>query len=68
MEFKNKNIYHTLLYFACESGNLELVKYIISLDKIDIASKNILIFISYNFNNHQFNFISIIINIHGISK
>ena len=42
MEFENKNTFKTILHIACESGNLELVKYIISLDKIDITSKTIL--------------------------
>ncbi|KAK8843025.1 hypothetical protein M9Y10_025213 [Tritrichomonas musculus] len=35
-----------ILHLACESGNLELVKYIISLDKIDITSKAIFIYFS----------------------
>lgn len=34
-------IYNTLLHLACRSGNIELVKYIISLNKIDITSSNI---------------------------
>ena len=54
MEFKNKNIYYTILHFACESGNLELVKFIISFNKIDITSKTIFIYFSFHFNHHQF--------------
>ena len=34
-------IYNTLLHLACRSGNIELVKYILSLDKIDMTAKNI---------------------------
>ena len=30
-----------ILHLACKSGNIELVKYIISLNKIDIKAKNI---------------------------
>ena len=44
MEFENRNISETILHLACESGNIELVKYIISLNKIDITSKNIFIY------------------------
>lgn len=37
---KNKyNIYYTILHIACELGNIDLVKYIISLKKIDIKSQ-----------------------------
>ena len=41
-----QNIYDkgNILHLACKSGNLELVKYIISLNKIDITSKTIHIF------------------------
>lgn len=42
MEFFFIIFYDTLLHLACESGNLELVKYLISLNKIDIKSTNIL--------------------------
>ena len=66
MKFKNGNIFETILHFACISGNLEFVKYIISLNKIDITSKTISICFSFHFNHNQFNFISIIINIHRI--
>ena len=64
MIFNNKNIFKTILHLACESGNVELVKYIISLDKIDITSKTILIIIFldkisiiinlFHFNHQQF--------------
>lgn len=40
MEFKN-NIYENLLHLACYSGNIGLVKYLISTNKIDIKSKTI---------------------------
>ena len=43
MKFKNKNFYETILHLACRSGSLELVEYIISLRKIDVQSKTILI-------------------------
>ena len=40
MEFQNKkNIFETFLHSACKSGNVNLVKYIVSLNKIDIKSK-----------------------------
>lgn len=42
-------IYSTLLHLACKYGNLELVKYLISLNKFDMKSENISInFFSYN--------------------
>ena len=54
MKFKNKNVFETILHSACKSGNLEVVKYIISLNKIDITSKTIFIYFSLHFNHHQF--------------
>lgn len=33
----------TILHSACLSGNLELVKYIISMNKIDIKSQTVFI-------------------------
>ena len=33
----------TLLHLACESGNLDLVKYLISLNEINLNEKDILI-------------------------
>ena len=68
MKFKNGNIFETILHFACISGNLEFVKYIISLNKIDITSKNISIYFFITFQSYEFYYISIIINIHGIQK
>lgn len=47
MEFKKFIIYESILYKACENGNIELVKYIISLKKINVNQKNI-------FNNFMF--------------
>ena len=45
MEFQKKNFfYRTLLQSACKSGNIDLVKYILSFNKIDITTKNIFIF------------------------
>lgn len=41
MEFQIIDIFETILHIACESGNLELVKYIISLNIIDINSKTV---------------------------
>lgn len=43
MGFKNNNIFKTILHLACESGNVELVQYITSLNKIDATTKTILI-------------------------
>lgn len=42
---KNQSICETILFNACLSGNLKLVKYIIDLDKIDITEKNVFNFI-----------------------
>ena len=42
MKFKKKFIINeTILYSACDSGNIELVKYILSLNGINIKSKDI---------------------------
>lgn len=35
----------TILHIACESGNFELVDYLISLDKIDISSTTVVILV-----------------------
>ena len=48
MEFQ-KIFNITLLDYACLSGNLCLVKYILSFDQIDIASKTIIIYFLYSF-------------------
>lgn len=42
MEFRNHNIHRTILHGACRSGNIDLVRYIISLNKFDIADSDIL--------------------------
>lgn len=39
--FKIIKINKTILHFACEEGNLDIVKYLVSLDKIDIAAQSI---------------------------
>ena len=44
MEFQSKYSYYTILHLACKLGNVDLVKYIISLNKIDITSKAIFIY------------------------
>lgn len=49
MKFKLKKINDTILSCACKSGNIELVKYLISLEKIDINSKNVVLFIFFNY-------------------
>lgn len=36
-----KNFYYNALHYACLSENFDLVKYLISLGKIDINSKDI---------------------------
>ena len=47
-------IYETILHKAGESGNIDLIKYIISMKKIDVNQKNILIFkMVYNIFNHN---------------
>lgn len=35
-------IYHNILYYACYTNDLELVKYLVSLNKIDINVKGVL--------------------------
>lgn len=45
MEFlKITFIYESILHKACQSGNIDLLKYLISLKEIDINVKNIFIF------------------------
>lgn len=41
MEFFLIYIYETILYQASESGNLDLVKYLVSLNEIDINTRDI---------------------------
>lgn len=48
--FQNDNIYETILHSACQSGNIELVKYLIKMDQININSTDIILHI------FQFNF------------
>ena len=43
-----------ILHLACKSGNVELVKYIISLNKIDITLKTIIIFYLLHSKHHKF--------------
>lgn len=44
MEFQKKNFfYYTALHIACESESIDLVKYLISLNQIDLCSKTVLI-------------------------
>lgn len=38
----NEKIYNTLLHYACKSGNFELVKYLLSLNKFNIETENII--------------------------
>lgn len=33
--------YNTILHLACESGNIDIVKYIVSFNEIDITTKNV---------------------------
>lgn len=37
----------TILHFACGSGNVDLVKYIISLNKIDIKSTTVFLLVFF---------------------
>lgn len=43
MELQLIKINGTILHYACESGNFEIVKYLISLNKISIRLKDIYI-------------------------
>lgn len=43
-----KNIYQTILHLACERGHLKIVKFLISLNKLNVAATFILII--YNLN------------------
>lgn len=36
-----KTFYKSILHHACESGNVELVKYLLSLKRLDINSNDI---------------------------
>lgn len=40
---EKNDIYGTALHTACGKGQIEVVKYLLSLDKININAKNILI-------------------------
>lgn len=42
MEFKIKIIFCTTLHCACDSNNFEIIKYLISLNRVDLNAKNIL--------------------------
>lgn len=41
-------IYKNILHYACESGNLELVKYLVSLNELDINDKTVFTHIFFN--------------------
>lgn len=45
MEFTINIIHHAILFYACIPGNLDLVKYLISLNQFDIKMKSINFFI-----------------------
>lgn len=49
-DFKLNKNYETTLHYACRSGNVDLVKYLISLNKIDIKSESN-VFIYYFFHS-----------------
>lgn len=40
MELSNNNIYRTLLHCACQNGHLDVTKYLISLNEIDVLAKD----------------------------
>lgn len=64
---KSLIFYYTILHSACKSDNFDLIKYLISLNKIDIDEKTILIlfcFIQFQ-NNNSINEIPILF-VHGI--
>lgn len=52
--------YETILHLACKLGNIDIVKYLMSLDKFDITTKSI--FFIYDFNSvfSQFIFNSVL--------
>lgn len=39
IKFLNNYFYKNLLHYACEAGNIDLVKYLVSLNQIDIFAK-----------------------------
>lgn len=41
MEFEKHRIFENILHLACKSNNVDIVKYLISLNIIDIKDKNI---------------------------
>lgn len=43
-----KTFYKSILHHACESGNVELVKYLLSLNRLDINSNDIFFVICFN--------------------
>lgn len=44
MKLNDFSFYQNVLHFACESGSFDLVKYLISLNEIDIKLKNVSIY------------------------
>lgn len=48
MEYQIILLNKTILHFACDTGNILLVKYIISLDAVDIKAKSVSIIFIYN--------------------
>ena len=36
--------YETVLHYACRSGNCHIVRFLVSLQKIDLDAKNVLFF------------------------
>lgn len=41
-----KTFYKSILHHACESGNVELVKYLLSLNRLDINSNDIFLLLA----------------------
>lgn len=41
MEFQKNFIYETILHESCAFGNLDLFKYLVSLERFDIKQKDI---------------------------
>lgn len=47
MEFQKNFIYETILHESCAFGNLDLFKYLVSLERFDIKQKDIFLLLFF---------------------